>query len=58
MTWSKPQVIAYEEGRQLAYPYVLERTPGELWVFTRYTFGPGGKPAAPLAVSIREDAFQ
>ncbi len=56
-TWTKPVVLAREEGGQLAYPYLMERKPGELWVFTRYTFHKGGKPAPPLAVRIQEADF-
>ena len=56
-TWSQPVVIARQPSGQLAYPYFLERNPGELWVFTRYTFLPGGKPAAPLMVSLKEEEF-
>jgi len=56
-TWSTPVVIAREAGAQLAYPYILERSPGELWIFTRYTYHQGGQPAPPVAVSLREDAF-
>lgn len=56
-TWSKPTIIAYHDGGQLAYPYVHERSPGELWVFTRYTFEPGGKPGTPLAVRLNEGDF-
>ncbi|MBN1346539.1 MAG: exo-alpha-sialidase [Phycisphaerae bacterium] len=56
-TWTKPVVIARQPRGQLAYPYMLERTPGELWVFTRYTYLQGGKPAKPLAVSLKEADF-
>jgi hypothetical protein len=57
-SWSDPQMIAYDEGGQLAYPYMLERSPGHLWVFTRYTFGPDGKAKPPLAVSVTETDFR
>lgn len=33
-TWSTPLVIAREPGASLAYPYVYERKPGELWLTT------------------------
>ncbi|MFA6243568.1 MAG: sialidase family protein [Candidatus Hydrogenedentales bacterium] len=32
--WSKPVVIARQPGKSLAYPYLFERAPGELWVTT------------------------
>ena len=35
-TWSKPVVVARCEGRELAYPFVLERRPGIVWIVTRY----------------------
>ncbi len=31
-TWSKPFVVARNAGARVAYPYVLERRPGELWI--------------------------
>ena len=46
-----------EPGGQLAYPYILERAPGELWVTTRYTFLPGGKPAPPVKIRLFERDF-
>ena len=55
--WTEPVVIAREDAGQLAYPYLLERAPGEIWVFTRYTYHKGGKPAPPVAVSLREVDF-
>ncbi|MEQ1887535.1 MAG: sialidase family protein [Bryobacteraceae bacterium] len=55
--WSKPVLIAHHDGGQLAYPYVLERSPGELWVFTRFTFGADGKQAPFLAFSVNESAL-
>ncbi len=36
-TWSKPQVIARRKAGGLAYPYLFEAKPGELWVFTRFS---------------------
>jgi len=56
-SWTTPVVIAREPDGQLAYPYVHERKPGQLWVFTRYTWYQDGKPAPPLAVELREDDF-
>lgn len=54
-TWTKPVVVAREPGGQLAYPYLLERRPGELWVFTRYTWDRARKPAPPLRVRVDEE---
>ena len=31
-TWTKPLIIAKCPGARVAYPYVLERRPGELWI--------------------------
>lgn len=56
-SWTQPVVIAREPGGQLSYPYLHEREPGRLWVFTRYTWYPDGKPAPPLAVELREEDF-
>jgi sialidase-1 len=53
-TWNKPIVVARQPGGQLAYPYILEREPGVLWVMTRYTWYGGGKAAPPLMVELRE----
>ena len=33
-TWTTPVVIARQPGTWLAYPYVYERKPGELWITT------------------------
>jgi hypothetical protein len=33
-TWTKPIVIARQPGAFLAYPYLLERRPGLLWITT------------------------
>jgi sialidase-1 len=33
-SWSKPVVLARQKGKWLAYPYLFERVPGELWVTT------------------------
>ena len=54
-TWSHPLVIARQPGGQLAYPYLHERSPGILWVFTRYTFDGDYTPIAPLAVELQEN---
>lgn len=51
-SWTKPVVIARQAGAQLSYPYFIERRPGELWVFTRYTFDQDGAAMPPLAVRI------
>lgn len=56
-TWTRPVVLMREPDGQLAYPYVLERTPGELWVMTRYTYSAGGKTAPPIKVRIFEKDF-
>jgi hypothetical protein len=56
-TWSEPVVIARQPGGSLAYPYVFERQPGELWVFTHFAFDAQQKPAPPLAVRLFEKDF-
>lgn len=56
-TWTKPQVVAFHDGGQLAYPYVIERSAGEVWVFTRYTFDEHGKSAPFLSLSLSESDF-
>ena len=56
-TWSEPVVIAREPGGALGYPYLFERQPGELWMTTHLTSGPGGKPAPPLAIRLLERDF-
>lgn len=33
-TWSRPVVIARKPGASLAYPYLFEAAPGELWLTT------------------------
>jgi len=33
-TWTKPAVIARQPGASVAYPYIFEPTPGELWITT------------------------
>lgn len=56
-SWTTPVVLARERGAQLAYPYWFERRPGELWVFSRYTFHRDGKPAPSVAVRTKEADF-
>jgi hypothetical protein len=56
-TWSKPVVIAREKGGQVAYPYLFERRPGQLWVFTRYTWNNQGKAAPSVRVCVDETEF-
>jgi lysophospholipase L1-like esterase len=36
VTWSKPVVVAanYSPGGRVSYPYLYERSPGELWITT------------------------
>jgi hypothetical protein len=41
-------VIARQAKGSLSYPFILERSPGELWIWTRY----GSMP--PLCVSLKE----
>lgn len=38
LTWSKPQVIAkvINPKNQVSYPYLFERSPGEIWITTMY----------------------
>ncbi|MBT7164720.1 MAG: hypothetical protein HN904_18210 [Victivallales bacterium] len=33
-SWSTPTVIAKQNGQWLAYPYVFEPNPGEIWITT------------------------
>lgn len=33
-TWGRPVVLARQRGRSLAYPYVFEYRPGEIWLTT------------------------
>lgn len=56
-TWTRPTVLAYHDGGQLAYPYIHERAPGELWVFTRYTFDASGKTTPFVGVGLNESDF-
>lgn len=48
-TWSAPVVVARQPGASLAYPYLFERVPGEVWLTTMQ----GG-----VRVSIKEDDFR
>jgi hypothetical protein len=52
-SWSKPQVVAAEDDGALAYPYLFERAPGELWLFSRFP----RKSQPPLAVEFHERDF-
>jgi len=56
-TWTRPVVIAREKGGQVAYPYLFERRPGVLWVFTRYTWNNKGKAAPPVRVCVDVEEF-
>ena len=56
-TWTPGVVIARQKGGQLAYPYLFERRPGELWIFTRYTWDSKGKDAPSLRVRVDENEF-
>ncbi len=47
-TWTKPVVIARNERGWLAYPYLFEAQPGELWITTMQ----GG-----LRIKVQEDDF-
>jgi sialidase-1 len=49
-TWTKPVVIARYPGNSLAYPYVFEHAPGQVWVMTYY-----GKPH--IALQLNENDF-
>ena len=51
-TWTRPVIVAREPGA-FAYPYLFERRPGELWLFTRYTWDRAHKPRQ-LRVRIDE----
>lgn len=56
-SWSEPIVVARDPGAQIAYPYIFEPSPGEIWLFTYYTFDAAGKPAPPLALRLNEKDF-
>jgi hypothetical protein len=47
-TWSDSVVIARQAGKSLAYPYVYERRPGELWITTMQD---------GVRLSLREEDF-
>jgi hypothetical protein len=51
-SWSEPVVVARHPGGQLAYPYLFEASPGDLWVITHY-----GNVNPPLAVRVKEADF-
>lgn len=46
--WAPPVVIVRQTKTSLSYPFVLERRPGELWIWTRY----GSSP--PVYLSVKE----
>ncbi|MBI4621737.1 MAG: exo-alpha-sialidase [Verrucomicrobia bacterium] len=46
--WTPPVVIVRQTKLSLSYPFVLERSPGELWIWTRY----GSSP--PVYLSLHE----
>jgi hypothetical protein len=48
-TWTVPTVIARQANGSLGYPFVLEASPGKLWIWTRY----GSSP--PVCVGLREE---
>jgi len=56
-TWLPPVVIARQEGGQLSYPYVFERSLGELWVIAGFAFKKGWQDPLPLRLKLREEAF-
>jgi hypothetical protein len=49
-SWTKPVVVARYPGKSLAYPYIFERAPGEVWVMTYY-----GDPH--LAIKLNDKDF-
>jgi len=51
-TWTEPVVIARHPGGQLAYPYLFESAPDDLWIITHY-----GNVNPPLAVRVKESDF-
>jgi hypothetical protein len=53
-TWTQPAVIARQPDASLAYPFVLERAPGELWIGARHV---RPRHAAPFAVRLQETDF-
>jgi hypothetical protein len=56
-TWTKPVVLARQNGGQLSYPYFLERRPGELWVIAGFAFKKGWQEPLPLRLKIDEEAL-
>ena len=48
VTWSQPVVIARHPKGSIAYPFILEHKPGELWVWSRYGSG------APMYMGMSE----
>jgi hypothetical protein len=53
-TWTKPVVLARQNGGQLSYPYCLERRPGELWVIAGFAFKQRWREPLPLRLKINE----
>lgn len=47
-SWAPPVVIVRQAKTSLSYPFILERNPGELWIWTRY----GSSP--PVYLSLQE----
>jgi hypothetical protein len=47
-TWSKPTILARQEGKWLAYPYLFEIEPGRLWITTMQ---------GPVRIEAREGDF-
>ena len=47
-SWAPPVVVVRQTKTSLSYPCVLERNPGELWIWTRY----GSSP--PVYLSVKE----
>lgn len=56
-TWSTPVVVARHPGGQIAYPYLFERRPGEIWLISQYNFDKDGKTTPPVALKIMEKDF-
>ena len=50
-SWSKPVVIARKSEGQIAYPYMLEPKPGEIWVIARAPQG------VPVNIKLDESKF-
>ena len=36
-TWTEPEVVMRWPGKSVAYPFILERRPGVIWVMSRFT---------------------